>query len=120
MKMRTIIEAGRQASPLVNEGLAEMKSRLASSRQLVLDLASVKSETLRDAALSELLKSLDLISVGLDSTKETWDMFDSALSSYKYKFGRVKINVVRDLPGQQVLFDDPIDCASQTCGTENR
>lgn len=119
MKMRTIIEAGREASPLVNAGLAEMRSELGSSRQLIIDLAAVKSDALRDAALSELLKGIDRTLVSLDSTNETWDGFNSTLSSYKYKFRRVKTRAVKDLPGQQVLFDEPSNAESQTGGTEN-
>lgn len=104
--MRTVIEAGRQASPLVNKGLSEMKSKLDSFRQLLSDLSSVKSDVARSAVVMECERAIDSLSGTLVDTISKWGEFDSALSSYRRKFGRVKISPSRDLPGQQMLFSD--------------
>lgn len=106
MKMRTVIEAGREASPLVNEGLAEMGYRLNSFRQLVEDLSSVKSDAARESLIAECSHMADALADSLAYTTEKWCAFDAALTSYRRKFGKVKISAVRDLPGQQVLFDE--------------
>lgn len=107
MKMRTVIEAGREASPLVNEGLAEIGSKLGAFRQLVEDLSSVKSDAARDSLIAECSYMADVLADSLEHTMAKWRSFDETLNAYRRKFGKVKISLVRDLPGQQVLFDDP-------------
>lgn len=107
MKMRTVIEAGREASPLVNEGLSEMGSKLNSFRQLVEDLSSVKSDAARDSLIAECSHMADSLAGSLAHTVSKWNVFDAALTAYRRKFSKVKIVPARDLPGQQVLFEDP-------------
>lgn len=117
MKMRTVIEAGRDAAPRVNDGLAEMRSKLDAFRQLVDDLSSVKSDAARDSLIAECARMSDSLGASLADVTATWRSFDGTLGAYRRKFGRVKIAVVKDLPGQQVLFADPI---SPTGATESR
>lgn len=110
--MRDVIEAGREASPLVNEGLAEMRAKVDSFRQLLSDLSSIRCEAAREAVLQECMRSVDSLSGTLVDTASKWDRFDSALVAYKYKFRRVKITLAKDMPGQQMLFDAPSDATS--------
>lgn len=119
MKMRTVIEAGRQASPLVNEGLSEMKSKLDSFRQLLSDLSSVKSDVARNAVVMECERAIGSLSGTLVDTISKWGEFDSTLSSYRRKFGRVKISQSRDLPGQQMLFSEDAGGLPRQDETEN-
>ena len=118
--MRTVIEAGRHASPLVNNGLTEIGSKLESFRQLVSDLSSVKSDMARDAVIGECVRIVDSLSGSLANTVSIWSEFNSSLMSYRYKFGRKKKPKMVDLPGQQVLFDEPTDDEARKDGTESR
>lgn len=102
--MRYVIEAGRKASPLVNDGLSAMRSKVDGFRQLLSDLSTVKSEAGRAAMLCECLKGLDLLSGSLADTYAHWEKFASALKDYKYRFKKTKAERMLDLPGQQLLF----------------
>ena len=108
--MRTVIEAGRKVAPLMNEGLAEMSSRLNSFRQLVEDLSCVKSDAARDSLIAECSHMADGLAGTLSDAISKWCEFDAALNAYRYRFGRVKKAQPKDLPGQQVLFDDATSC----------
>ena len=103
MKMRAVIEAGRKSSPLIGEGLAGMRSRMDSFGMLLSDMASVKSESGREAMLEECKKSLKSLSESLEYTTSTWARFSSVLGNYKYQFGRRKKGAPPDAPGQQVM-----------------
>ena len=104
MKMRTVIEAGRSVSPLINEGLSEMRAKLDHFGQLLEDLSSVKSEEGRRAILEECHRGLDSLSGSLVDATSRWNGFDSSLRSYKYRFRKSKKEMPADLPGQQFLF----------------
>ena len=81
-----------------------MRSKLDSFRLLLADLASVKSESGRDAMLEECQRSLDGLSEALEDTSSKWTRFDSLLGDYKYQFGkRKKKGLVVDHPNQQIM-----------------
>ena len=120
MKMRDVIEAGRKASPLVNEGLDEMSSRLNSFRQLFDDLSSVKRDVAMDSLIAECSYMAGRIAEALSNTISRWNEFESCLSAYKYKFGRVKITSAKDLPGQQFLFERASSAESRKDEKESR
>lgn len=109
MKMRAVIEAGRKSSPLIGEGLAGMRAKLDSFGMLLSDLASVKSESGRDAMLEECRKSLVSLSDSLAYATSVWTRFSSVLGNYKYQFGRRKKGPPPDSPGQQVMDLDNCD-----------
>lgn len=110
MKMRTVIEAGRKASPQINQGMTEIGEKLSSFRQVLSDLCSVKSDSAREAVMNECLRSIDGLSGSLVDTQSIWREFDETLCGYRYRFGRAKKKKVVDLPGQQVLFEEQEAC----------
>ena len=118
MKMREVIGAAREASPLVNKGLDEIASKIDSFRQLVEDLSSVKSDAARDSLIAECSHMADSISGSLADTMAKWKAFDETLSGYRYRFRKAK-SVPSDLPGQMVMFDCSVDPVSRECATEN-
>ena len=101
--MKTIIEAGRKASPLVNKGFEDLKAKFESFGQLVSDLQSVKSESGREAMLTQCSIGLQGLSGLLAETADNWGRFDSILGDYKYNFKKRKKGPPPDLPGQQVM-----------------
>lgn len=119
MKMRSVIEAGRKAAPLVNKGLAETGLLLDSFRQLAHDLASVRSAEARDVLAAQCASMADKIESALVDTYDKWKALDAAISSYRRKFADSKIRHVRDLPGQQVLFSDGRDAIARQDGKES-
>ena len=114
MKMKSVIEAGRKASPLVREGFDDLKSRIKSFGQLLSDLASVKSESGREALLAQCVIGLDGLSRAVAATATDWGRFDSILGDYKYNFKRRRKGPPPDLPGQQVMeFNEKKDSYEQ-------
>ena len=106
MKMKTVIEAGRKAAPLVSSGLSEVAEKLVGLRQLLVDLSAVKSEGGMRAVADECVRCLDSISGSLVDTTSKWRDFEGVLGGYKYSFKKAKTTASRDLPGQQMLFGD--------------
>ena len=112
--MRTIIEAARKASPLVNEGFSDLKARLESFGQLVSDLRTVRSDLGREAMLEQCSLGLSKLFALLSDTARDWERFDSILGDYKYNFKKRKKGPPPDLAGQQVMeFNEKKDSYEQ-------
>jgi hypothetical protein len=103
MKMRTVIEAGRKASPLMNDGLGEAKRLVDSFGQLLVDFSAVKSEEGRAAMLQQCAAGLGRLGESLDGIGKVWRRFDGTLGDYKYQFDRCKKGPPPDCPGQQIM-----------------
>ena len=117
MKMRTVIEAARKTAPLLDGGLSDIRAKADMFRQLIADMSSVKSEQAKEAMTRECLRGLDSLSVAIVDTMSKWDEFYSSLSAYKYKFRRAGTHVEKDLPGQQILFEDDSEPISRQDAT---
>lgn len=75
-------------------------------------MSGVKSVLSKEAISAECAHELDFLSGEFYELKKFWSEFNDALESYKYKPRKKKGKVV-DLPGQQVLFDEPNDDSFQ-------
>jgi len=102
MKMRDVIEAGRKASPLVNDGLKGLHKSLEDLIVMVNDVALVKSESIREVMASECKKLMNVLSSEVYDIEKAWHEFDGKLGDYKYKFGR-RNGPPKDAPGQMVM-----------------
>lgn len=101
--MRTIIETGRQTSPVINDSLAALEKEIASFGGILSDLASVKSEGGRAAILAKSADELDCLVACFNAAAASWRRFDSTLRDYKYVFGSHRKGPPPDLPGQEVM-----------------
>lgn len=106
MKMRTVIEAWRKASPLVNKEIAWVGKCLASCRQLLEDMSGVKSDTAKEAIAAECVHELDSLSGAFADLNSAWSKFDESLGEYHYRFRSAKKKSPVDLPGQMVFSDE--------------
>lgn len=102
MKMRDVIEAGRKASPLVNDGFKALHESVEAFLVMVDDIAMVKSEAIRAVMASECKKMMSILSSEVDDIEKAWHEFDGKLGDYKYKFGR-RDGPPKDAPGQMVM-----------------
>lgn len=108
MKMREVIEAGRKASPLINEKLSSVREMVSEYEQLLSDLSVVQSEAGRKSMIEQCLQGLSRISDAVESVEAPWSRFDGTLRGYVRKF-KSKKDVVRDAPGQTFMFQDSDD-----------
>lgn len=106
MKMRTVIEAGRKASPLVGQALEAACTQLEELVGNMSDLANVRSDAARSAMVNVCTKGLADLHITLGYLGSKWREFDETLGEYRYKFKQPKSKVVKDLPGQQMLFNE--------------
>ena len=104
--MLTVIEAGRHASPLISKELESVGRCIERCQTLVEDMSGVKSVLSKEAISAECAHELDFLSVEFSELKKFWEEFNDKLESYKYRERKKKANKVKDLPGQQVLFED--------------
>jgi len=106
MKMRTIIETGRETSPVINTCLNNLKNQIDLFGQILSDFSSVKSECGRAAMLEQCAGGLKSLSESLETAGVAWHKFDAILGDYKYQFDKRRKGQPVDLEGQQVMDFD--------------
>ena len=106
MRMRSVIEAGKKASPLVNSCIESLAQCIARVQTMLADMSDVKSARSMEAIAGECAKEMSFLNGEFVELRKHWEEFGDALASYKYKARKAKRKGVVDLPGQQKLFDD--------------
>jgi hypothetical protein len=107
MKMREVIEAGREASPLINITMDSIGRCIERCQVLLDDMTEVKSNLSREAIASECVNELAFLGGEFKELKTFWSRLNEKLEEYKYKPRKQKKKRIVDLPGQQKLFEDP-------------
>jgi len=107
MKMREVIEAGREASPLINMTMDSIGRCIERCQVLLDDMTEVKSNLSREAIASECVNELAFLEGEFKELKTFWARLNGKLEEYKYKPRKQKKKRIVDLPGQQKLFEDP-------------
>lgn len=106
MRMRSVIEAGKKASPLVNSCIESLAQCVVRVQTMLADMSDVKSARSMEAIAGECVNEMSVLDGELIALRKHWGEFGSALASYKYKAKKARRKGVVDLPGQQKLFDD--------------
>ena len=106
MKMLSVIEAGRHASPLIGKAIDSIIRCIDRCMMLIDDMSEVKSSLSKEAIASECVNEISFMRGEFNELSAFWKEFDEKLSAYKYRPRKSKKNRVVDLPGQQKLFDE--------------
>lgn len=104
--MRTVIEAGRHASPLISKAIDSVGRCIKRCMALTEDMSGVKSVLSKEAISAECVHELEFLTGEFSELKRFWEEFDEKLGAYKYRERKPKCNRAKDLPGQQVLFEE--------------
>ncbi len=103
--MRTVIEAGRKTSPLINEAIPSVREGLSECLRLISEKLSNVSGGKTSKDIETLTCIVRSVSCDILKIEEAWACFDGTLGEYKYRFNRSKKKIFKDLPGQQLLFN---------------